>query len=86
MSIRPCASLLICMTLCLGEIPPGLKKPHIYFDDYKQSVLLESFVNASYPTNDVIKNLSDELGLNQRKVRNWFQNQRRRIKTSKISA
>ena len=52
-------------------------------DDKTKLLLKQSFAHIPNPNKDTRQKLSDQLGLSEAKVSNWFQSERARIKKSK---
>ena len=54
------------------------------FDGNQRSVLKQWFAKDPYPSMDTIRNLSDVLGVDKRKVYSWFEVQRRKLPKGEI--
>ena len=69
---------------CLDEKRTLFDKCHKYLDDHQRSVLQEWFAKDPYPKKDTIRNLSNVLGLDKRKVYNWFNIKRSTLRKKKL--
>ena len=65
---------------CLDDKQSLLDERHIHLDDNQRSVLKESFAKHPYPNQDTLRNLSDVLGVDKRKLHNWFISEGCRLK------
>ena len=72
------------MSKCLDEKQASLDKNQQFLNDNQRSVLKQWFAKDPYPKRDTIRKLSDTLGVDKRKVYNWFNNERNRLKKNKI--
>ena len=72
------------MCKCLDKKQASLDKHQQCLNDNQRSVLKECFAKNPYPKQDKIRKLSDALGVDKRKVYNWFTNERNRLKKNKI--
>ena len=66
----------------LGEMGSSRRKSRRTLHAGKRLMLKQSFTNNACPTQDTVKNISEALGFNKRKVNYWLR--RERLKRRKI--
>ena len=71
--------------VCLDRPNSTLCKPPMRtFDDSQRSFLKQLFAKDQYPTQDTIRNLSDVLEVDIKKVYKWFRVQRTKLPKGEI--
>jgi len=60
--------------------PPANKKPRVFFTDDQKTALREAYSKDSYPNQQTLDKLANELGVSTKTVVNWFHNHRMRAK------
>ena len=72
-----------CISGRLGEKGSKLSQTQRYFDHNEISLLKQCFAKDPYPKQNMIKSLSDVLGVDKRKVYRWFIRERLKSRRKK---